>query len=90
MKKKKINKKLNEFGIDDLLVSTVNQIVNWHNDDATLSGCKQLSFDLINEVSGAVFKHLEIPYNGEVKLDKDMKNEVVKLKQQLFTKEGAK
>ena len=71
MAKKDKNKKLNEFDIDDLMVSIYNQIAEWHNDDGTAPGLKQISFSVINEVAAASFKHLNIPYNGEIKLDRE-------------------
>jgi hypothetical protein len=66
-------KKITEFTIDELILKTYKDIANWHNEDATGAGLKLLTFDIINEVTGAVFKHLDIPYNGEIKLDKETK-----------------
>lgn len=87
MKEKK-QKNINEFEIDDLVLSTYKQIADWHNDDGTQSGLKQVSFDLINNIAKAVFRHLDIPYNGEVRLDKEMRSEVLKFKQEKFGKEN--
>lgn len=88
--KNKNSKNINEFEIDDLVVSIYNQIASWNNDDSTSSGLKQVSFDIINEVSKAVFKHLDIPYNGEIKLDKEMRKEVIKFKEKIFDEKKEK
>jgi hypothetical protein len=85
-KDKENEKKLNEFEIDDLVLSIYNQIATWHNEDSSSPGLKHLTFDIINEVSGAVFNHLEIPYSGEVKIDDDAKKDALKKKAEISGK----
>ena len=73
-----MNKKINEFDIDKLVVSVYNQIAGWHNDNGSTAELKQLSFDMITEIVGKFCEHLDIPYNGEIKIDGELKKEALK------------
>lgn len=72
MEDQKNNKNISEFEIDELIVKVYNNIASWHNDDGSSSGLKMISVDIINTISNSVFDHLGIPYNGDVKINKDL------------------
>jgi hypothetical protein len=83
------NKKINEFEIDKLVVSIFNKIAQWNNKDylnniEKSNELKQLSFDVISEVSKAAFEHLGIPYNGEIEMDKESRAKVIEFKEKIF------
>ena len=76
----KKEKNLNEFDIDKLFLRTYNSISVWHNDEGTAPGLKNLTFELIRDITGEVFRHLDIPFNGEVRIDEETKKEALKEK----------
>lgn len=61
---------LSNFAIDELVKTTYSKIVEWHNSDASAPGLKWLSIELIEDICGATFKHLGIPYTPTIKVDK--------------------
>ena len=69
---------LSNFAIDDLMKSTYSKIVDWHNSDGSAPGLKWLSIELIEDICGAAFNHLGIPYTPTVKVDKALKEEAMK------------
>lgn len=77
-------KDIGVFEIDSLIKETYNKIAKWHNDDASGPGLKMLSIELIEEIAGAAFKHLDIPYNGtKVYMDEQTKKKVLEEKEKL-------
>jgi len=62
------------------IVSTFqyNKIAEWHNDDGSSPGLKQLSFDVVKDVTDLVCEHFEIPFNSEIKIDELLKGEASK------------
>jgi hypothetical protein len=65
------NKDLSVFRINELMVSTYNKIAKWHNDDASGAALKLLSIELIEDIAGAAFSHLGVPYNNDTKIHMD-------------------
>lgn len=56
------NLKIDEFDITPLVHSTYNKIAVWHNEEGSQVELKHLAIELIEEIAGAAFKHLGIPY----------------------------
>ena len=74
-KEKKKEKNLSEINIDKIIVEVYNKIAEWHNDDGSSPGLKQLSFDVIKDVTDLVCEHFEVPFGGEIKIDENLKGE---------------
>ena len=69
------------FNIDEILKETYNKIAAWHNDDTSKPGLKNLSLELIEDIAGATFKHLDIPYKGvSIFQDEETKKTIDKIK----------
>jgi hypothetical protein len=78
----KASKDMGVFEIDALIKETYNKVAKWHNDDATSAGLKNLSIELIEDIAGAAFNHLGIPYKeAKVYMDEETKKQVDKEKQ---------
>ena len=71
----KTNDKAGVFEIDDLIKETYTKIATWHNDDASQPALKTLSLELIEDIAGAAFKYLDLPFNLGVLKSKEVKNE---------------
>lgn len=69
---------LSTFAIDELVKTTYSKIVDWHNSDASAPGLKWLSVELIEDICGATFKHLGIPYAPTIKVDKPVQENKLK------------
>ena len=65
------NKDLSIFQINDLMKDTYNKIAKWHNDDASSDGLKSLSIELIEDIAGAAYTHVGIPYQEGTKIRMD-------------------
>lgn len=77
------NKDLTVFKIDELIKSTYHKIATWHNDDRTQPGLKQLTLELIEDISGATFKHLDIPFNKiDILKDKETEEKIKEIKEE--------
>jgi hypothetical protein len=46
------------FEIDNLVKDTYNDIAQWHNDDASSAGLKQLSLELVEKITKAALQHV--------------------------------
>lgn len=46
------------FEIDQLVKEVYNIIGEWHNDDGSSPGLKQLSLELVEKIAGAAFEHV--------------------------------
>lgn len=81
----KVNEENNiqEFEINQLVVNVHNKIANWHNDDPNNLSLKFLSLDIVEEIAGAVFKHLGLEYNQALKLDDEAREKLKQSKQNL-------
>lgn len=77
------NKNIQEFEIDKLVIDTHNKIATWHNGDANNLSLKFLSFDIVEKIAGAVFEHLGLDYNQELKLDDEAKEKLKEAKKEL-------
>ncbi len=64
-------KDISVFQINDIMINTHNKIAKWHNDDASSAGLKSLSIELIEEIAGAAFSHLGVPYQEGTKIQMD-------------------
>lgn len=46
------------FEIDELVKDTYNNIAQWHNDDASSAGLKQLSLEIVENITKAALQHV--------------------------------
>lgn len=82
-------KDISVFQINDLMRETYNKIAKWHNDDAGGTALKILSTELIEDIAGAAFTHLGIPYKGaRIQMDEETRKKVEAEKQKLNTSIG--
>ena len=79
------SKDLSVFKINELMVATYNKIANWHNEDASKDALKLLSIELIEDIAGAAFSHLGVPYNNDTKIhmDEETKKKIESEKEKL-------
>jgi hypothetical protein len=81
----KKSKDIGVFEIDALIRETYNKIAKWHNDGASGPGLKYLSIELIEDIAGAAFKHLDIPYKeAKIYMDEETKKRVESEKQKII------
>jgi len=59
------------FEIDSLIKEVYTDIANWHNDDSSQPGLKQLTLELIEKISTAAFEHVGLSANLSVYKDED-------------------
>ncbi len=70
---KSTTEKIKEFEINSLVVDVHNKIAKWHNDEPNNTTLKFLSLELVEEVAGAVFKHLGLTYEKGFAMDEETK-----------------
>lgn len=56
------------FEVDALVKDSYNLIAQWHNDDASSAGLKQLSLELVEKIAGAALQHIGL--NAQLTIDK--------------------
>lgn len=71
------------FEIDTLVAESYNSIAQWHNDDSSSAGLKQLSLELVEKISTETLKHIGL--NGNLLIYKD--EETAKKVEELKNKE---
>ena len=67
--------KENAFEIDSLIKTTYTKIATWHNEEANQTALKALTIELIEDIAGAAFDYLEIPFNISVLKEKNIDSE---------------
>lgn len=82
----KIADKIKEFEINKLVVDVHNRIAKWHNDEPTNMALKFLSLELVEEIAGAVFKHLGLTYDKGFAMDEETKKKFKSEKEKLTIK----
>jgi hypothetical protein len=85
MEEVKVN---NEIDIDSLIKTVYNKIAEWHNDDSTSAGLKNITFEIIEECTKNTLKQIGLKdITVDVKLDKETRDEALKKKYNSETKE---
>lgn len=71
------DKDFSVFKINELMVQTYNKIANWHNDGSSGTALKILSTELIEDIAGAAFAHMDIPYKGaRIQMDEEIRKKI--------------
>jgi hypothetical protein len=70
------------FEIDSLVAETYNSIANWHNEESSSAGLKQLSLEIVEKIAGATLKHLGLNGNLSIYKDEETAKEIEKIKEQ--------
>jgi len=77
------------FQINDLMLQTYTKIAKWHNDDATGEALKILATELIEDIAGAAFTHMDIPYKGaKIQMDEETQKKVETEKEKINSEIG--
>ena len=92
-KNNETTKDISTFDITNLMKETYNKIAKWHNDcigEAELkAGLKILSTELIEDIAGAAFTHLGIPYKGaRIQMDENTRKKVEVEKEKMNVEAG--
>lgn len=76
-----MEKKIEEFEINELVKITYNKIAQWHNENPNETELKILTIELIEEIAGAAFTHLGLTFNQGVQMSENVKNHIQKIKE---------
>lgn len=88
-KEQTTDKDFSVFQINDLMVQTYTKIAKWHNDDSTGEALKVLATELIEDIAGAAFTHMDIPYKGaRIQMDEETRKKVEAEKEKINSEIG--
>lgn len=74
------------FEIDALVAETYNKIAEWHNEEPSSAGLKQLSLEIVESISTATLKHLGLQGNLSIYKDEETAKQIDKIKKQESSK----